>query len=270
MYFVSSYANMKTIFMHAKKDELSCSSLLKNKKPFFELSESRNYLVIEYPDIIMDILTSENGMNHYIIEYVDTEYLHCIDENTFKDMYENNKKIYYVSNLDRESCEIYPSVFGITKQIKHGRVSKNAHVINDNKLLYENDIIKIFDYSFRESFQYSSFRETLEYCFLNNKIKIFSHNNILIIYICGFIFVYDLKFEKMVEHLIIEKYIYKMFQDVQYIQKINEHQYFMIICLKEKHSIYNTILENFKTQVWTIYSKTLSINNYHDTCFHFV
>lgn len=236
--------------------------LLKNDKFFFELFKSHNCICIEAPDIWLHISKCENNTIHYYtINYDTTEYLYFIDENMFRDMYENNKKIYYMSTFNEISYEIYFYMFGITKQIKHNQIEQLKYVINGYKSACHDDIIKTFD-----CFTCDALKHHIKYDIHN----IFSHNNTLIIYSCGNIFVYNLKFEKITEHLIIEKYIYKMFSNIYYIQKINEHQYFMIIHLEHNYSVYNTLLEKYQQNVWTIYSKTLPVNSYQDTFFHFV
>ena len=103
--------------------------------------------------------------------------------------------------------------------------------------------------------------------YINKKKKtliVATNNNIIF---------YDLTSKKIIEQLNITEFIGDTINSILFVHKINEHEYLLIVELKNKiyfNESFNKILKNNDTLVWTKIYRTNRVKNYEDLYFNFV
>ena len=109
---------------------------------------------------------------------------------------------------------------------------------------------------------------------INSKINyINKKKKTLIVATDNIIIFYDLTNKKIIEQLNITEFIGNIINSALFVHKINEHEYFLIVELKNKiyfNNSFNKITENNDILVWTKIYKTNRVKNYADLYFNFV
>ena len=274
--FVKTYCyHPKHYNYHINKNEISAFLINNTKNIFSQLYETCNYINIGKENSIniksyeLESYTIyDEKRRHYIIEESNKNVYGMNEKNLIK-IYEKKNEIYFI--CDRKKIgKLFCSKLNIIKQLGYAENAYDnidiKHIINENngrKTIKKNMLVKILE-------KYYPMKYTNYY--LDNQIKIYDHNDNLIINIEKEFIVYDLKNEIVLENIIINKYIGEIFEKIHYIQKINNHQYFLIMELKNDYKInsFNKISSDNDISISIVISNTAYINDYHDMFFKFL
>lgn len=231
--------------------EIECEKISKNES---HPSASRSY------NLSLKLYKDSNDFHHYLFYDYDSDTMRIENEFKIKKYIDHQKYMsFHVLSNTNYKLHIYFNKIGLICNSTYS-VERKYHIEPD--LIYDKNEYSFFDGQIKDMLQIDS---RINYV---NKGK-----QILTIATGKYVICYDLTKKRIIEQLDITEFIGNIINSVLFVHKINEHEYFLIVELKDEiyfKNSFNKIIENDDILVWTKIYKTRRVKNYEDLYFSFV